>query len=276
MGTWAKVGTSTASATTAYNYTDDSGNVLFSLKGIKILTLDENKDCINVDGNIVTITNDAFFNTSTTSITINSNESAYSFKFADDVATTNTFKVGSTTYPGIPGAIFHSDTKTYEISTAKQLTALASYVNGGKNCSGITFKLTDDITLTEDWTAIGSSSSKYFAGTFDGNNHKISDLSINNKTAGYQGLFGYVSGATIQDVTLENVSISSTNTTGYVGALVGYATGGIITNCDLSGNVQVEGKKYERLMIVMSLIAEMIYYQSQQVLPQQVPVVLAV
>ena len=47
-----------------------------------------------------------------------------------------------------------------------------------------------DLSEIEDWTAIGSSSNR-FIGSFDGNNHKICNLSINT-SRDYNGLFGYV------------------------------------------------------------------------------------
>ena len=40
-----------------------------------------------------------------------------------------------------------------------------------------------------------------YGGTFDGDGHTISGLSINATTA-YQGLFGYVKGGEIKDLTV--------------------------------------------------------------------------
>jgi hypothetical protein len=57
----------------------------------------------------------------------------------------------------------------------------------------VTFTLTKDIELTQEWVSIGSNSASYFAGTFDGNGHTISNMVIDN-TAGNCGFFGYLVG----------------------------------------------------------------------------------
>lgn len=63
-------------------------------------------------------------------------------------------------------------------------------------------------------------------GNMDGQGHTISHLYI--KTAqNYVGLFGYIDGATIQDLIFDNAKVENVNTTGtntsYTGILVGYA-----------------------------------------------------
>lgn len=85
------------------------------------------------------------------------------------------------------------------------------------------------------WDPIGTSSTK-FTGTFDGNGHKIHNLRINNPTADYQGLFGYVSGATISNVTLVNADITGHEDVGGVcGHLSGIST---VSRCIVSGDVK--------------------------------------
>jgi filamentous hemagglutinin family protein len=61
-----------------------------------------------------------------------------------------------------------------------------------------------------------------FAGTFDGNNLTISNLTINRSGSSYIGLFG-VSAGSISNLGLSNVNITGT---GWVGALVGMNAGG--------------------------------------------------
>ncbi|MBR2526822.1 hypothetical protein IKE67_10195 [bacterium] len=70
----------------------------------------------------------------------------------------------------------------------------------------------DDLGVDEtgsNWTAVGSSSSNAFQGTLDGNGYTISNLKINKPDRSYQGLFGYTKGATIKNIDLENVDITS-------------------------------------------------------------------
>ena len=60
--------------------------------------------------------------------------------------------------------------------------------------------LTTNIDLTgEAWTPIGSESNPY-TGTFDGQNHTISGMTLENAES-YSGLFGNVTG-TVRDFTV--------------------------------------------------------------------------
>ena len=81
-----------------------------------------------------------------------------------------------------------------------------------------------------------------FAGTFDGNGHKIYNLNISAK-ADYSGLFGYAtSGATIKNLTVSG-TVYSTNA--YAAGLVGYTNGTssapvTIENCVVDVDVTIE------------------------------------
>ncbi len=88
------------------------------------------------------------------------------------------------------------------IYTAEDLVAFRNKVNSGATFDGKTIKLMQDIDLSqicsqgiESWIPIGDYASNdklYFGGTFDGNNHAINNLYINDSNKGYQGLFGNV------------------------------------------------------------------------------------
>jgi prepilin-type N-terminal cleavage/methylation domain-containing protein len=96
--------------------------------------------------------------------------------------------------------------------------------------------LTKDLDLSghcagEGWVPIGNSTNK-FTGTFDGNNHVITNLTI-NRDADYQGLFGYTDGGKIENLGLENVDVTGNK---YTGGLVGL-NNGTITNCYATGNI---------------------------------------
>lgn len=84
---------------------------------------------------------------------------------------------------------------------------------------------------SEQSVPIGNSSTK-FSGTFDGKNHTISNL----KTSGqYSGLFGYVNGATIQNLTVNVANnAGATSAGGLVGAVNGTTT---IRNCTVNGTI---------------------------------------
>jgi hypothetical protein len=72
-----------------------------------------------------------------------------------------------------------------------------------------------------------------FRGVLNGNGHVIHNLRIHEKTS-MLGLVGFMQSATIQDLTLEDVSIA-----GYsrLGGLVGVAQDGQITNCACEGTL---------------------------------------
>jgi hypothetical protein len=127
----------------------------------------------------------------------------------------------------------------YTLNTAAQLNTLASTVNAGTtDYYGSYFLLTDNISLSgySPWTPIGGHctvsgyvpTGYYFAGVFDGDGHTISDISITASTAGYggYGLFGYVNGGTIGNLTLSG-SISLGNNVSFVGGVVGYLYGNV-------------------------------------------------
>ncbi len=154
----------------------------------------------------------------------------------------------------------------FEISTLAQLEAFRDAVNAGNNFSGLTVKLTKDITLKDGWKPIGEGGRKvvatntletgtatYFEGAFDGQNHTISNL--NNKgfeptqiriaedTYAY-GLFALVGdGAEFRNLKLANVDFDGSRyskaNADSVGALVGYANGNLtVDNITVSGSLK--------------------------------------
>jgi hypothetical protein len=99
-----------------------------------------------------------------------------------------------------------------DVSDFKQLLAF------GQN-DALKFRLTNDLDLaTEPNFYI-----PYFAGEFDGNGHKISNLSFNFDFVSYVGLFGYLaSGGTVHEVAAESVNITACRD---IGGLVGFNMG---------------------------------------------------
>ena len=113
------------------------------------------------------------------------------------------------------------------ITNAQELQDFATSVNNGTTYSGLTVQLGKDIDLNgvTNFTPIGTSSSKSFQGTFQGNGYTISNMTI-SKNENYAGLFGYVGeGATIENVKIENYSIKGNKA--HVGGLAGYNKGTI-------------------------------------------------
>ena len=138
----------------------------------------------------------------------------------------------------------------YVIRTQAQLERLSAIVASGsavnsiynstnypyakatdKSFANAYFVLDGNISMSEQSVPIGNSSTK-FSGTFDGKNHTISNL----KTSGqYSGLFGYVNGATIQNLTVNVANnAGATSAGGLVGAVNGTTT---IRNCTVNGTI---------------------------------------
>ena len=125
----------------------------------------------------------------------------------------------------------------YTVDNEKGLRNLAKLVNsnGGKTLINIT--LTGDITLTGEWTPIGNYENRY-TGTFDGGNHTITGLKINQSGTDNVGLIGCLgSGGKVQNVTLTNISVSGANC---VGGIAGQNYG-TVENCSVNGTVTGKG-----------------------------------
>ena len=132
------------------------------------------------------------------------------------------------------------ESKVYLINNERDLERLAAYVNSGHETEGKTFKQNANITLTAAHTSIGGyieGYSRYFKGTYDGNNKTISNLIVNAPNRNYQGLFGYTYKAVIKNVTLANCNITGKQCTG---GIVGYASSTTIENCHVSGNISAK------------------------------------
>lgn len=123
------------------------------------------------------------------------------------------------------------------ISTAEGLFYFAKKANAGNNFAGKTVTLANNIDLNDEkWTPIGSfnDATTQFKGTFDGQNHAVTGLKVEESNKQGVGFFGKVYTGTIKNLTVEG-SVSASNCN-YVGGIVGhgYAT---ITNCTFKGTV---------------------------------------
>jgi hypothetical protein len=118
----------------------------------------------------------------------------------------------------------------YLIATKEDLNDLATIVNfGALDTSSKYFSVTTDIDCSglTNFEPIGSSTHAFKGtfGTIDNKNKTISNLQVN--ASDYAGLFGYVSGGTISNLTLHNCTIIGDNSYGvsYAGALAGTVDG---------------------------------------------------
>ena len=124
----------------------------------------------------------------------------------------------------------------YTVTSAEGLKNIAKLVNEEWKL-GINITLTADIDLKGiDWTPIGKDDNKAYTGTFDGNGKTITGLTVTGSYK-YAGLFGDIDeNGTVKNVVLEDVQITSDNSSGYAGGVAGDSWG-TIENCSVSGSV---------------------------------------
>ena len=139
-----------------------------------------------------------------------------------------------------------AEEETYVIEEPSQLAWLAGVVNGtisraSNDFAGETFVLTGDINLGgHPWTPIGTSSNP-FKGTFDGQNHTISNLVVTMPGKSDVGLFGVTHDGEIKNVTVENATIEGRLN---VAVVAGQPYTSKYTNITVKGHVEVNGMAY--------------------------------
>ena len=173
----------------------------------------------------------------------------YSGKTVDISKGTETYTISSlkasTQYKITAKSIYTTDDESDENEFYVKTTASGEKVftsisnadelnNVRKNLSG-NYLLAADINLSDytPWNPIGETYYSDFDGTFIGNGHTISNLTINSNS-NYRGLFGYTGSASaISSLTLTNVNVAGGDRTG---ALSG-CNYGTISDCTVSGKV---------------------------------------
>lgn len=124
----------------------------------------------------------------------------------------------------------------YLISNVAQLEYLRDQSNLGNGQITAHAKLVNDIDLVyasaSSWIPVSKSNA--FAGTFDGNGHCIKNLYSSFYQGDFVGLFGYVNGATIKNLTVEGVIESSCSNQGMI---AGQSVGANFYNCVAKGRI---------------------------------------
>lgn len=125
----------------------------------------------------------------------------------------------------------------YLIWTPEEMNTIGANSDDWGKC----FKLMADVDMSAytgtEFNIIGSIYYEgSFTGVFDGNGHTIRELTfITAEERNDVGLFGGAYGATIKNLNLENVNISSAGN--FVGGLVGWNWGSTIERCSVQGTV---------------------------------------
>ena len=163
--------------------------------------------------------------TVTQEVTTNGNYSVYVLDSNEE------YKMGKIEITGI--------SEDMQISTKEELENFRDRVNTGATYEGRTIILKNDIDLqgnaSNQWTPIGRDESIVFKGTFNGDNHVIRNIYIDTTDA-FQGLFG-----SVQDATIENVTVTGSivNAGDWVGGIASSLLGNTeIINCHNEINIQ--------------------------------------
>ena len=136
-------------------------------------------------------------------------------------------------YSGFAGG-FGTEEHPYQVETLDHLDNVRNYLSSHFiQISDIDASPTSTWNSGAGWVPVRTSS-PYFTGSYDGDHHKITDLHI-NRSANYQSLFGYTSGAMISNLHLIDVDITGA---GYVSGLVGSMdNSSVIDRCSVKGHI---------------------------------------
>ncbi len=182
--------------------------------------------------------------------TVNNNGTINDGTFNGEVTNNGTINDGTFNTP-ITGSGTKDD--PYQISTAAQLKRFRNIVNGtgGQTPNrGACAVLTNDIvlndgtfaedgaytpgssnTVPEEWTPIGKYTNNNdktpYTGTFDGQGHTIKGLYVNSASDTCVGMFGYLEGAAVRNLTVDGY----VQGLGAAGGIAGYASNAAIENC---------------------------------------------
>ena len=153
-------------------------------------------------------------------------------------------------WDGTADTSWYTDHKTdteYHFTTAEQLAGLAQLVNdktASVSFEGKTIYLDNDLDLSGiQWTPIGNGDNfvRHFAGTFDGQHHKIMNLyhHYTGDELVRNGLFGVVSdGGTLKNLLVIDADIASNDGSLLAGILADWVNGGTVENCYTSGKIE--------------------------------------
>jgi len=122
----------------------------------------------------------------------------------------------------------------YQISTVDELQNMSANLSAHYELIGDI-----DASSTSTWNAergfipVGDQWVS-FTGSFDGNGHTISGLTVNH-SASDLGLFGHIEGASVHDLSMTDVFINGSSDNG---AICGVSISGTIYNCTVEGEIK--------------------------------------
>ncbi|GAA0208363.1 YDG domain-containing protein [Selenomonas dianae] len=248
-------GNSPLSASTQYGNVLNLGTVQASKlyiegKNVKVLNTDDiqNTDGTALTGNAVTIRSEntphiGYDVGHKTTENIDVNGAATPYQVFDYASTNADHHKASAKSRGWDvanlGGTAHTDYDYMRVHTVYDLQNMNAkldgrYILAGDIDAGVTNTWNSTVYGIEGFLPIGENFSTQFTGRFDGAGHALRGLYINRPHENFQGLFGYASGARI-----ENLSLVDGNVKGnyVVGGIVGRADDTEIRNVSYAGRV---------------------------------------
>ena len=158
-------------------------------------------------------------------------------------------------YYAAPGSGAGSQGTPYIIDSKETLAQIATLTNSGASDFLYThFSLICDLDLSgQNWTPIGTTD-RPFRGNFNGNNHIISNMTVNNPSGNYNGLFGWVEGSIYYPVDptdpgsdyIKNFVVKNANVHGnfYTGGVAGRVHGQLTFENVILDGATVHGENY--------------------------------
>ena len=168
-------------------------------------------------------------------------DGGYTVGSVQDNGTDVTDQVENNTYTLTNVTASHNITVTFKLKNPGEnpinsLAEFMAWAEEARSDPSLSCTLYTNIPLPGDWTPIGTDNKNPYTGTFDGNGHTISGLTVTGSNE-YAGLFGYIDKVgTVKNVKLVNVQITSDYQHGYAGGVAGI-NNGTIENCSVSGRV---------------------------------------
>ncbi|MDO5305704.1 MAG: leucine-rich repeat domain-containing protein, partial [bacterium] len=115
----------------------------------------------------------------------------------------------------------------YQMASQEDLTILYNLVAAGNSMKGVSFQMTEDITLNADWKPIGTAQETPFSGSFDGAEHKLTIVK------GGLPLLGYINGAEVKNLKIYGEQIAG------AGLVNNYTGAGLSGNAITIDNVRL-------------------------------------
>jgi hypothetical protein len=124
-----------------------------------------------------------------------------------------------------------SNSTPYLIATASQWRNLNYAYQIDNAILTKEFQLSANIDMSGVTDYIFGDLTRKFSGHFHGANYQIQNLSISAATTSYVGLFGYLNGANVDNLTITGCTMTGDS---YVGCLAGYVSTGTINNVTIN------------------------------------------